>query len=246
MTEIEKAANLISKANKITVLTGAGISVESGIPDFRSPGGLWERFDPFEYAHINSFRKDPFKVWKMLIEMGRIINRAEPNFAHLSLKLLEDKGKDITIITQNIDGLHTKAGSSVVYEYHGTWQKMECIKCGSEEPAENFNLNEIPICKICNIPYKPAVIFFGEPINHRIAIKSSNAAENCDVFLVIGTSAQVYPAASLPEIAYRNNIPVIEVNLEATPLTDSVTTIFLQGKATSVMKKLTDKINGGV
>ena len=242
MEPIKKCANLISKAKKITVLTGAGISVESGIPDFRSPGGLWERFDPFEYAHIDSFRKNPYKVWEMLLEMGKIINKAKPNFAHISLKELENMGKTVTVITQNIDALHSKAGSSVVLEYHGTWRKMVCINCGEEENSENFNEDIIPICPTCKIPYKPAVIFFGEPIDTNINLQSTLAAKNCDLFIVIGTSAQVYPAAALPDIAYRNNIPVVEINLEPTHLTNSVTSLFLQGKATSIMKQLMKEI----
>jgi NAD-dependent deacetylase len=240
--KIKKTAQLIEKAEKITVLTGAGISVESGIPDFRSPGGLWEKFDPFEYAHISSFKRDPYKVWEMLKEMGEILESAEPNFAHNALKILEDNGKNVTIITQNIDGLHTKAGSKIVYEYHGTWNKMECIKCGKTEPTSNFNLNEIPMCPTCNFPYKPAVIFFGEPIDPVINVLSNDAASSCDIFMVIGTSAQVYPAASLPSVANSRNIPIIEINLERTPLTTSITTFFLQGKAGEIMKNLIEEL----
>jgi NAD-dependent deacetylase len=240
---IAKAVSLIKKSNKITVLTGAGISVESGIPDFRSPGGLWEKFDPFEYAHISSFKKDPYKVWEMLMEMGKILNKAEPNFAHKALKILEDKGKDVKIITQNIDGLHTKAGSSVVYEYHGTWNSMTCLKCGKKEPTSNFKMDTIPICPTCNFPYKPDVVFFGEPIDHYINILSNNAAANCDVFMVIGTSAQVYPAAALPSVAHSNNIPIIEINLEPTSLTNSISSIFLKGKAGEIMKMIIKELN---
>jgi len=237
-SSFKEAAKLLNRASRITVLTGAGISVESGIPDFRSPGGLWDKFDPFEYAHIDSFKKDPYKVWEMLLEMGKIIDKAKPNYAHISLKLLEDKGKNVKIITQNIDGLHTKAGSSVVYEFHGTWEKMQCIKCGEIEKTQNLNLEKIPLCPTCNIPYKPTVIFFGEAIDTYINVVSNDASKNCDLFMVIGTSAQVFPAASLPDIAFANNIPVIEINLEPTPLTNRVTSIFLQGKATKAMQQL--------
>ena len=238
MEKIKQAAELIKKANNITVLTGAGISVESGIPDFRSPGGLWERFDPFEYAHIDSFHRDPYKVWEMLKEMHQIVGKAEPNFAHIALKKLEDLDKNVVIITQNIDRLHSKAGSSVVYEYHGRWDKLVCVKCGAEDRTENYPLDIIPKCKNCDFPYKPDVVFFGEPIDPYVSQKSNEAAANCDVFIVIGTSAQVYPAAYLPNIAYRNDIPIIEINLEPTPLTSTVTSIFLQGKASETMKNI--------
>ena len=242
MEKIKKAAELIKNSKNITVLTGAGISVESGIPDFRSAGGLWSKYDPFEYAHIDSFRKDPYKVWKMLKEMHQILQGKKPNRAHIALKELEDLGKNVVIITQNIDKLHTLAGNSIVYEYHGVWDKLICIKCGNEDSIENYRLDEIPHCEKCNFPYKPDVVFFGEPIDHEIMQKSNEAAENCDVFMVIGTSAQVYPAAFLPNLPYRKGIPIIEVNLESTPLTSSLNTIFLQGKATEIMDKLIKEV----
>ena len=240
--KIEKAAILLKQVNNITVLTGAGISVESGIPDFRSSGGLWEKYDPFEYAHINSFMKNPYKVWDMLKEMNYLLKDAEPNFAHVALKLLENMGKKVTIITQNIDALHTKAGSSNVYEYHGVWDKLVCVKCGASDKAENYKFDEIPHCPTCNFPYKPAVVFFGEPIDPYISTVSNDAAKTCDVFMVIGTSAQVYPAAYLPNIAYQYKKPIIEVNLEKTPLTDSLYTLHLQGKAGEIMKNIIEKM----
>ncbi len=243
MSKIKEAADIIKNANTITVLTGAGISVESGIPDFRSAGGLWSKYDPFEYAHIDSFRRNPYKVWEMLKEMNQILQDKKPNRAHLALKELEDMGKKVIIITQNIDKLHTLAGSSIVYEYHGVWDKLICVKCGAQDHIENYNLDEIPHCEKCNFPYKPDVVFFGEPIDPLVMRKSNEAAENCDVFMVIGTSAQVYPAAFLPNLAYRNGIPIIEVNLESTPLTSSLNTIFLQGKATQVMDELMKNIS---
>ena len=241
--KIQKAADLIKNATNITVLTGAGISVESGIPDFRSKGGLWEKYDPFVYAHIDSFRRDPYKVWEMLKEMNEIIYGKEPNYAHIALKILEDKGKIVKIITQNIDSLHTKAGSSIVYEYHGVWDKLICVKCGQRDELKNFSIDKIPHCSKCNFPYKPEVVFFGEPIDPYIMSVSNDAAKNCDVFMVIGTSAQVYPAAYLPNVAFNNNIPIIEINLEETPLTKSLNTIHLQGKASEIMKKLVEKID---
>ena len=238
--KIIQAKKLLTQANNITILTGAGISVESGIPDFRSPGGLWEKYDPFEYAHIDSFMKNPYKVWEMLKEMNHLLYKAKPNFAHKALKILEDRGKKITIVTQNIDALHSMAGSSHVYEYHGVWNKLVCVKCGDSELTENYNIETIPHCPTCNFPYKPAVIFFGEPIDPHISAVSSASSKNCDLFMVIGTSAQVYPAAYLPDIAHKNNKPIIEINLEETPLTNRLNTLHLKGKATEIMKKIID------
>ena len=238
MEKIKKAAEILDKSNSITVLTGAGISVESGIPDFRSADGLWSKYDPFEYAHIDSFRKNPYKVWEMLKEMNEILKDKKPNKAHLALKELEDMGKKVVIITQNVDKLHTLAGNSTIYEYHGVWDRLVCIKCGKTDSIKNYKIDEIPHCDRCNFPFKPDVVFFGEPIDPDIMRKSNEAAENCDVFIVIGTSAQVYPAAFLPNLAYRNGIPIIEVNLEPTPLTSSLNTIFLKGKATQIMDEL--------
>ena len=242
-SKINNVVQLIKKADKITVLTGAGISVESGIPDFRSKGGLWDKYDPFVYAHIDSFLKDPYKVWDMLKEMNNILKDKKPNFAHIALKQLEEKGKTVKIITQNVDSLHSKAGSSIVYEYHGVWDKLICVKCGSKEDLKNFPMDIIPHCATCNFPYKPEVVFFGEPIDPYIMTISNNAAKECDIFMVIGTSAQVYPAAYLPNIAFNNKIPIIEINLEETPLTKSLNTILLQGKASEIMKMLMDKID---
>ena len=238
MNRIKEAGEILKKANSVTVLTGAGISVESGIPDFRSANGLWSKYDPFDYAHIDSFRKNPYKVWEMLKEMNQLLQDKKPNRAHIALKELEDIGKKVVIITQNIDKLHSLAGNTTVYEYHGVWDKLICVKCGAQDNIENYNIDEIPHCEKCNFPYKPDVVFFGEPIDPVIMKKSNEAAENCDVFMVIGTSAQVYPAAFLPNLAYRKGIPIIEVNLEATPLTSSLNTIFLKGKATQIMDEL--------
>jgi len=237
-----KAIELIKNSKNIAVLTGAGISVASGIPDFRSPGGLWDRFDPFEYAHIDSFTNDPYKVWKMLKEMNNLVAEAQPNYTHIALKELENLGKKVTIITQNIDSLHSKAGSSNVYEYHGVWDKLLCIKCNRRDNMTNFPLDSVPICPICNFPYKPEIVFFGEPIDPDISNNSLYSVKNSDIFMVIGTSAQVYPAASLPQIAHSYSKPIIEINLETTPITHSLSTIYLKGKSEEIMKQIIDKI----
>jgi NAD-dependent deacetylase len=232
---IRQVAERIAGANKVVALTGAGISVESGIPAFRGAQGLWDKYDPIEYATIEAFRANPFKIWKMLREMSDLVIGAKPNAGHVGLADLEAIGKLSSIVTQNVDGLHQAAGSTSVIEFHGNGRNLVCISCRrhysrEEIPPEMFP----PMCACLNI-LKPDVVFFGEMIPMHALLAARSEAHDCDVMLVVGTSAQVEPAASLPYTAKSNGATIIEINPEPTPLTHSISDIAIQASASLVM-----------
>jgi NAD-dependent deacetylase len=232
---LEAPARLLAASRKAVAITGAGISVESGIPDFRSPGGVWERFDPFEYAYIDTFLTNPSKSWLLFREIGRILIGKEPNPAHRALAELENRGILHTLITQNVDGLHQKAGSRSVIEVHGDHFHLECIQCGSSLPVQDEHITgtAVPRCARCGFPLKPAVVLFGEAIRGVGGIEV--ALEGCDVLLVVGTSAQVHPVASFPWTVLRQGGAVIEFNLEETPLTEACSRYLVKGPASATL-----------
>ncbi len=245
---LKEVARKIAAGKKNVAFTGAGISVESGIPDFRSAGGLWERFDPMEYATIDAFRADPTKVWGMLAEMHEVVERARPNPAHRALARLEELGLLAGVITQNIDNLHQEAGSNNVIEFHGNARRLVCA-CGFAESAKATMRRMAeqgrpmpPRCERCFAVLKPDVVFFGEPIPpraHRLALQLSEAP---DVFLVVGTSAEVAPASYLPVVARRTGGTVVEVNLEPTPLSDGIADFAFRGQAGEVLPALVQEV----
>lgn len=224
-------ADLIRHSRHIVALTGAGISVESGIPDFRSKGGLWERFDPWEYATIQAFEKNPAKVWVMLKEMDGLLARARPNPAHYALAELEAQGRLDGIITQNVDNLHQAAGSRKVIEYHGNAHRFVCLNCRGHWPREALDFNATPLYCYCGGLIKPDVVFFGESIPEKALYAANSLAINCDLMLIIGTSAEVAPANILPEVAKNNGAAIVENNLEHTRLSLFLSDYFLQGPA---------------
>ncbi|MBW2110498.1 MAG: NAD-dependent deacylase [Deltaproteobacteria bacterium] len=238
---IEQAADIIAGSRLTLALTGAGISVESGIPDFRSAGGLWSRYDPEEYATINAFRSDPRKVWNMLREMDQVVNRARPNKAHLAMGELEAIGCLHGIITQNIDNLHQAGGSRNVIEYHGNASTLSCLWCGRKYTAEEKRDEAPPTCQCRNV-LKPDVIFFGEAIPEEAMRRSYELASSAEALLVVGTSAVVSPVNTIPSIARGNSAKIIEINMERTHLTDSLTDIFLQSSAGEIMPLIVEAV----
>ncbi|OQY57366.1 MAG: RNA polymerase subunit sigma [Desulfobacteraceae bacterium 4572_88] len=235
---IRRAARDLSSAKKVVALTGAGISVESGIPPFRGKGGVWEKIDP-EYASIEKFMDDPVDVWNVLIrEMKEIIDQAEPNDGHKGLVKLEEIGILSTIITQNVDGLHQMAGSKDVIEFHGTFAWQRCLDCDQHCETSKVDISEIPPRCKCGGIYRPDVIFFGEMIPHHHLLRSRQISSECDVMLVIGTSATVHPAASMPAIAKQRGAKIIEINMGETPLTNNISDYLLPGKAGATMNRL--------
>ena len=228
--KIKKAARIICQSKRTLALTGAGISVESGIPDFRSPGGLWQRFNPIEYATIDAFRADPEKVWRMLQEMSVLLSSARPNPAHTGLGRLQKTGLLHTIITQNIDNLHQEGGATRVIEYHGNSKTLSCLWCNARYSSAELEGQVPPKCG-CGKILRPDVVFFGEPIPTRVLQDSFALASACNTLLVLGTSAEVTPANTIPQTAKMAGAKIIEINLTPTVLTRYLTDIFLQGKA---------------
>lgn len=234
---LQKAAGLIRDARLVVALTGAGISVESGIPPFRGKGGIWEKMDPMEFAHIDSFLRNPARVWDILVrEMKGVVDRAAPNAGHVNLARLEEAGKLSSVITQNVDGLHQKAGSRDVIEFHGTFAVQRCMKCHRTIPTEKVSLEILPPRCECGGILRPDCVFFGEAIPEEALDRSYELSAACDVMLVIGTSAVVQPAASIPRVAKRAGAKIIEINTDITPLSSSLTDILLKGRAGEMLE----------
>jgi NAD-dependent deacetylase len=216
--DIRCAAEIMRRSKHTIVLTGAGISTPSGIPDFRSTGnGLWERYDPFEVASLNAFRYHPEKFYAWMRSLALEIQNAQPNPAHLGLARLEQAGLIETIITQNIDGLHQRAGSKNVLEVHGTFQSLTCVNCYRQYPASEFmdaylKNGDIPYCSDCHGILKPDVVLYGEQLPVRPWIKAREASKKCDLMLVAGSSLEVLPVAGLPMRAIENGAHLIIIN----------------------------------
>ncbi len=236
---LEEPARILSRAKKAVAITGAGISVESGIPDFRSPGGLWEKFEPQIYATIHTFLAAPEKSWELFREIGRTLEGTEPNAGHLALAELEEQGIVKAVITQNVDGLHQKAGSRNVIEVHGGHFTIECLRCNTGIPVDEEHIHGagVPRCENCGFQLKPAVVLFGEAIRGYGEIEEALAG--CDVLLVVGTSAQVHPVASFPWRVKSRGGLVFEFNPERTPLTGSCSDFLFRESASISLPALT-------
>jgi NAD-dependent deacetylase len=235
---IREVARLLSDRRNGVALTGAGISVESGIPSFRGAQGMWAKYDPMEYATLHAFMRSPRKVWEMLTEMLSVCGGAMPNAAHSGLAALEEMGIVRAVITQNVDGLHQSAGSRRVIEYHGNMDALVCVSCWKQYATrERWTPGAVPLCD-CGQILKPNVVLFGEPIPWLAQEQAEEEARTCDVLLVIGTSAQVSPACDIPRIAKSSGAAVVEINPEPTSLTASVTDIHLRGSAAEVLRSL--------
>lgn len=215
---IRCAADIIRASQNGVVLTGAGISTPSGIPDFRSTtSGLWERFDPFEVASLNSFRYNPANFFNWLRPLVRDMWKAQPNPAHYELARLEKAGKLKAVITQNIDGLHQRAGSHTVYEVHGSLNTLTCGSCFRQVGVEDYigpylDENIHPVCKDCGGVLKPDIILFGEQLPSRSWLKANEISRNCDLMIVAGASLEVLPVAALPMRAVENGAHLIILN----------------------------------
>jgi NAD-dependent deacetylase len=236
---IQQAAATLAVCRSVVALTGAGISVESGIPPFRGKGGLWEKIDPMKYAHIDAYEQDPEAVWRVLfMELKDVLGKARPNAGHHGLYHLEQMGILKTVITQNIDGLHQQAGSRDVIEFHGTFAFQRCMACGQKLDSKQVTLETLPPRCACGGVLRPDVIMFGEIIPMQDLQRSQMLAATCDAMLVVGTSATVQPAAYLPVIAKRSGAAIVEINAEPTPLTVGISDVTLIGKAGEMMREL--------
>ena len=231
-----EAAILLKQSRFTTAFTGAGISVESGIPSFRGEGGLWNKYDP-KVLDLQYFLEDPSGSWAVIKELFYdFFNSARPNKAHLVLARMEREGMLGRTITQNIDNLHQEAGSGMVFEFHGNTKNLRCLHCHRLYKAGQISLDHFPpTCRECGGILKPDFVFFGEAIPQLPLAAAYEAASLSDVFLIIGTTGEVMPANQIPVMAKQYGAKIIEVNPEPSNYTKEITDIFLQGKATSIM-----------
>lgn len=240
-----EAVRILAERRNAVALTGAGISVESGIPSFRGTQGMWAKYDPMEYATLHAFMQSPGKVWEILSEMVSVCGFASPNAAHSGLSVLEKMNILRAVITQNVDGLHQAAGSRRVIEYHGNLDELICVYCWKRYPTrERWVPGDLPLCD-CGEILKPNVVLFGEPIPWLAQEQAEEEARTCGVLLVIGTSAQVSPACDIPRLAKASGAAVLEINPEPTSLTASVVDIHLPGSASEVLNRLVDRLKTG-
>ncbi|WDP92841.1 MAG: NAD-dependent deacylase [Desulfobacter sp.] len=244
MNEYRRAAELMVNARHCTAFTGAGISVESGIPPFRGEGGLWNKYDPVTFD-ISYFMENTAGAWVAIRDIFyELFGRVLPNAAHYALAELEAREVVKEVITQNVDNLHRDAGSHIVHEFHGSLKQILCLDCGSRVPVTDVDMNCLPPpCAACGGILKPDVIFFGEPIPELAAARSFEAAEKTDCMVLIGTTGTVAPANMIPPRAKATNAAIIEINPVPSEYTRNVTDIFLQDKATSAMERLMDEID---
>lgn len=254
---VSKAARDLVDARYAIALTGAGISTESGIHDFRGPSGVWTK-DPeaekMAYRSYQRFLADPKGWWEESLTAPRLLgdlDKATPNPGHHSLVELEKLGILKCVITQNIDSLHEKAGTTHLLEYHGSVSKLRCVSCGLRFSRDEFGLEGLiqekrlpPYCPECHGVIKSDTVFFGEPIPGDVAEKSVVEAEKCDLMLICGTSAVVFPFANLPRIArLRRGVTIIEVNAEPTPLTEErISDYLIQGKTGEILPRIVDEV----
>jgi NAD-dependent deacetylase len=219
--EVSALATLVRAHQPCVVLTGAGVSTESGIPDFRSPTGIWAEYDPMEYATIEAFRRDPVKVWEFYALRFELLTRAEPNAGHLALAELERRGFVEAVVTQNIDGLHGRAGSQEVIEVHGSIRTARCLDCGEKVPLEEVIAARgeapAPGCPRCGSILKPDVVMFGELLPTEAIERAIELAQRAGLLLVVGSSLEVHPVAGLPHEVVSAGGSVAIVNRGGTP-----------------------------
>ncbi|MFQ6022130.1 MAG: NAD-dependent deacetylase [Acidiferrobacterales bacterium] len=218
MSDIETVNRWLDEADRVAVLTGAGISAESGVPVFRGPGGLWRQHRPEHLATPEAFARNPQLVWEWYDWRRSRVAEAEPNAGHYALAQLEHTVPDFTLITQNVDGLHDRAGSHRTLKLHGDLWWVRCTRCGRESQNTDVPLPELPPHCACGALLRPAVVWFGEALSSDVLRAAGETTVNAQVFLVIGTSALIQPAASLPFMAQQNGARVVEINPERTPL----------------------------
>jgi len=242
MASVRKLGSLVKESNRILALTGAGISTSAGIPDFRSPGtGLWNVMEDLDAFTSAGFLTKPQKLYQLALKLAPSMETVRPTLAHEWLASLEDQGKLLGTVTQNVDGLHQMAGSKRVVELHGTFRTASCIQCGERRDMEELMAeydgfpDEAPTCELCGGLLKPDVILFGDFLPPEAYQTASDWAENCDLFIVLGSSLLVSPANSLPRLAIHAGTPLAIINLESTPL-DGTAVVVLRQNIDDVVK----------
>lgn len=234
---MERTRQWIASARSIAVLTGAGISAESGIPTFRGPGGLWRNFRPEDLATPEAFERDPKMVWEWYDWRRGVIAQAQPNAGHLALANLEQRARQFTLITQNVDGLHDRAGSRNILKVHGDIWTVRCTACGRERVDHRPSIEMLPPQCECGGIERPGVVWFGEALAPQVWSRAEAAARSADLFFVIGTAAVVYPAAGLVELAKSAGAKVVEINIAETPVSGLVDAS-LRGPAAEILPEL--------
>jgi NAD-dependent deacetylase len=251
--QIEQIAQWITESKRTVAFSGAGLSTESGIPDFRSPGGVWDRYNPEDFYFQNFLASEASreKYWQMATEMYEPMKKAQPNLAHLAIAEMEKLGKLDCVITQNIDGLHFKAGNSEekVIQLHGTAMYVSCLNCGKkydrDEIQERLRKDlKVPYCDDCHGPLKPATISFGQSMPERETQEAYHRSSLCDLFIVIGSSLVVQPAASMPLVAKRNGAKLVIINRDPTPYDDMADSV-IHGQAGPTMASIMEKVKKG-
>lgn len=243
---IAAAADALARARRVVVSTGAGMSKESGIPTFRDAmEGLWAEFDPQELATEQGFRANPRRVWSWYAWRRRRVAEAAPHAGHFAVTELQRLLPSVTVVTQNVDGLHAVAGSEDVVELHGNIRRLRCLDAGhrldGEIPGEDDAERDPPPCPSCGSPLRPDVVWFGEMLPKQAVERAWDDARRCDALVLVGTSGTVWPAADLPHIARSNGAFVVEVNPEPSELT-GIANVFLQGTAGGVLPRLVEEV----
>lgn len=244
MTRPEQAAENLLRvkekvcgASRVVVLTGAGVSAESGVPTFRGAGGLWRQYKATDLATPEAFARDPRLVWEFYNYRREVLAPLEPNAAHKALAALEQTKESFVLLTQNIDGLHQAAGSRNVVELHGNIWRVRCSRCGDRKEDRRVPIPYPPVCQSCSGMLRPDVVWFGESLDPDVLRLAYEALEKCDVMLVIGTSGVVQPAASMGLYAKEHGAFVAEINLEPTPYSRALS-VSLQGKAGDLVPRV--------
>ena len=247
-SQYREAARLWQESRYPIAFTGAGISVASGIPDFRSPGGLWSKYDPMKVATAEALLNNPKGVWEFLLDTVDLFDQCGPNPAHVALARLETEDKLQGIITQNVDNLHQRAGSCCVVEYHGNFQRFFCQKCRKSEPLDQVgqvSSDRIPpYCETCGGLIRPDVVFFGEAIPTEALQHSRDLLRKADLILIIGTSGEVAPANTIPHQIKRNGGSVIEINLGST-LYNNITDVRFDAPVEEVLPRFAEQVLSG-
>jgi len=230
------AQGLLARARSIAVLTGAGISAESGVPTFRGPGGLWRDYRPEDLATPEAFAADPALVWEWYAWRRGLVAAARPNPGHEALAELERRAPEVTLVTQNVDGLHALAGSRAVVEIHGSLWRSRCLGCGRVREDRAAPDRIPPFCP-CGGLLRPDVVWFGEALQEDLLERAIAAVEACDLMLVVGTSGVVQPAASFADAVLSRGAAVVEINLDPTPLSGRAT-VALRGRSGEILPEL--------
>ncbi len=242
--EIKSAAGLIKNSKKTVAFTGAGISVESGIPPFRGAEGLWSKYDP-AVLDINYFQSNPLESWKVIKEIFYdFFGKAKPNVAHLVLSEMEKHNLLDAVITQNIDNLHFEAGSKKVYEFHGNSRELVCTRCGKKTQVTKTGLEVLPPrCDECGGVLKPGFVFFGEAIPEPARTLSFEEAGKAEVLIIVGTTGEIMPASLIPVHAKEKGAKILEINPAPSTYTNKITDVYINAKATGAFEILAGELN---